>query len=731
MRWLEQLGHGLICLIFAGYTLTLWPLPWVQSFEQVLDDARVNWALEDTIDSRIVVIDIDEPSLAEIGQWPWSRQVLADLFDELFDYYQINTLGLDFVIAEPTSSRERYLQALIDRGQVTLNQPLDVIAEFSPEDEALALALQNRNIVAGMVFKQQSVQNLNALPAPMMTVERDVADRLSMFSPGSYTSNIGLVTENARQVGFFDNPLVDSDGVYRRAVLMQRVGGNIYPSLALSVARLALSNDTLAPIFIEPTLLNEQLSIDYVQLGRYVFNTSERASVRVPYHHADQGYVYLSAADVLNNRIPKNLLADKIVLMGTTAPGLKDIRNTPVNSQLAGVEVHANIISGILDNNIPYQPSWRLTIELVTILVTAIVLWLVYRRRSPMLSVTVTLCWTGSVTAVNLWFWQQGILLSLAPFLMAVVLLYGLNSSWEMFVENYNKRRITKLFGQYVPPDIVNDLAEYSPTNLLEGTEQNLTVLFSDVRGFTTMSENLKPDELSQLMNMLLTPLTEAVHSTRGTIDKYMGDAIMAFWGAPITQENHAHLAVQTALAMQAVLQTIQPKLSAYNVEELAMGIGINSGDMCVGNMGSEFRMAYTVMGDAVNLGARLEALTRQYGVDILVSEQTTRAAPEFFYLPVDLVRVKGKTQPVAIYTPLKEMSDRNESDEQLLGHIKSAIEHYKQQEWPEASEAFEYIKTKPVVSTIATLYLARISALREMDLPKDWDGVYTHTQKS
>lgn len=732
MRRLEYFFHTLLFVLFAGALVPVWSLPGLQAVEQLLDDARIRSGLTNVVDESIVILDIDEVSLSELGQWPWPRSTLASVFDVLFDHYEIQTLGLDFVLAEPTPSRESFLQSLMQQDLINLNAPINELAQIRPEDDALSAAMAGRNIVAGFVFKQSNSEQLNRLPAPLLTLP-DLSLPLSLYRPNSFTGNVSIFSDAARVSGFFDNPSVDSDGVYRRAALIQQYGDDLYPSLALSVARLAISGETLAEVdLVDLTTLNEQISVGKVQLGRFIIPLSEQGTVRVPFHHAQQGFDYVSVADVLAKNIAIDKLLNKIVLMGTTAPGLKDIRNTPANAQMPGVEVHANIIRGIFNQQLASQPEWRLPVELSILFLTALVLWFVYKRRKPWFSISFSLVWLALFSWLNVWAWQAGFLMTLAPFMLMTLSMYILHSSWELLIENHAKRRITRLFGQYVPPKLVDDLAEFQPANLLEGQERELTVLFSDVRGFTSLSENLNPNELTDLMNRLLTPLTNVIHQNNGTIDKYMGDAIMAFWGAPIPQENHASLAVASAIAMQDALHDIQASLTEFNVGELAMGVGIHTGAMAVGNMGSEFRMAYTVMGDAVNLGSRLEGLTRQYGVDILVSEAVQESASEFGYLPIDRVLVKGKTKPVSIYTPVGRLDEMGRNAVELISRMNRFLEDYRTQNWSACLQSLiDFEDENSDYSELWALYRTRVQQLQETSLPDDWDGVFKHTSKS
>jgi adenylate cyclase len=288
-------------------------------------------------------------------------------------------------------------------------------------------------------------------------------------------------------------------------------------------------------------------------------------------------------------------------------------------------------------------------------------LWL--PRLSPARASALAAAATALTVGLNLVAWQYGnLILPIASGLLLIALLYTFNMAWGFFVEARGKRQITGLFGQYVPPELVDEMARDPDRFSMEGESRELTVLFTDVRGFTTISEGLDPKALSSLMNTFLTPLTRIIYRNRGTIDKYMGDAIMAFWGAPVDDPDHASHAVAAALEMQAALAALQPEFKERGWPPIRMGAGLNTGWMSVGNMGSEIRLAYTVMGDAVNLASRLEGITKEYGADIIVGESVYRATPQFHYVELDRVRVKGKDEPVSIYEPIGRRGDVGEA---------------------------------------------------------------------
>ncbi|MFY0663702.1 MAG: adenylate/guanylate cyclase domain-containing protein [Natronospirillum sp.] len=442
---------------------------------------------------------------------------------------------------------------------------------------------------------------------------------------------------------------------------MQQQGDGLYVALSVRLLQLALGD---LPLAIRTAQRRDEILLTQLQLGSFLVPLSARGSVRVPYLGPEGSFPYVSVVDVIEGRVAPEVLQDRMVLVGTTAPGLKDIRATPVDNLMPGVEVHANIIAGILDQRIPVAPDWALAAELLQLLLVGGLVLLALQRLEPLYSILLAIGLMAICLGANLLLWQKGLLLPITATLLLIILLFVFNTSWSLLVENRSRKKLTRTFGQYVPPELVAELADRPQAASLAGESRTMTVLFSDVVGFTSISESLAPEQLSQLMNRLLTPLTAEIHRHRGTIDKYMGDAVMAFWGAPLPEEQHANQAVATALAMCQRVDELSHELAAEGLPALHLGIGISTGTMAVGNMGSTFRMAYTVMGDTVNLGARLEALTRRYGIDILVSEATQAQASDFVFQEIDQTTVKGKAEPVRVFRPLGRLGA---VDEQTL----------------------------------------------------------------
>jgi len=350
---------------------------------------------------------------------------------------------------------------------------------------------------------------------------------------------------------------------------------------------------------------------------------------------------------------------------------------------------------------------------------------------SPVLAVSMVLFTFLVTIGFNFFFWQYyNLVFHLASVLILILLIFLVTMFYGFFIERRGKQQLSGLFGQYVPPELVDEMSEDPTAYTQEALSREMTVLFTDVRGFTTISEGLSPGDLSALMNAYLTPMTRIIHENRGTIDKYIGDAIMAFWNAPMDDPNHARNALVTGLAMLERTVAIREEFLERGWPEIRIGVGINTGMMSVGDMGSEFRMAYTVLGDAVNLGSRLEGLTKGYGVEIIVSESTRDAVSDFVFREIDVVRVKGKDEPIAIYEPLAPVSEVSDEEYKELSIHEQAMKAYYIQEWDQAASYFRQVQEMSPERKLYQVYLDRITEFRQHPPSDDWDGVFTYTTK-
>ncbi len=722
--------------VFIAHNLGWLNLSIVHKAELISYDSRLNATLPDGIDDRIVIVDIDESSLTEFGHWPWSRNILADITDTLFDHYQIKVLGFDVFFAESdTSSGLSSLENLANNELAKVEpyqKALNSIRSELEYDRILAESLHSRNVVLGFVFLPNSTLRKGALPKPLASVSERWLTRLPIREPTGYIGNIPLLQEYIPLAGFIDNPTVDRDGVFRRAPLMQVYQGNVYQSLALATASAALGMPETK--IVVPTTPSGSTSsyteIEFISIGERKILVDERTVALIPFRGANPRFPYVSAVEVKNQKANMELLKDKIVLMGSTAPALQDLRSTPVDKVFPGVEVHANLIAGILDETIKHIPLYTQGYELLVLLIVGVLMTAAIPMLSPLWSTLLTTSISFALILINMLAWHSGLVLPLAASLLLVLTLFLFQMCYGFFIETRSKRALSKVFGQYIPPELVDELDLNSSNISMQGESREMTVLFSDVRGFTSISEGLKPNELTQLMNEFLTPLTAVIHKHRGTIDKYMGDAIMAFWGAPLNDPYHQKNALSAALEMIDVLSQQERRFIERGWPILKMGIGLSSGAMNVGNMGSQFRMAYTVLGDTVNLGSRLESLTKLYGVNIIVNADVKDALQEFEFIELDRVRVKGKDKPVTIYEPLGYAIELDKKLKNAARSFNKALRSYREKNWDTAErEIFSLSQTDPN-KLLFKIYLDRIMYYRNNAPPDDWDGVFIHTTK-
>jgi adenylate cyclase len=729
------LASALLTVVFLLHGIGRIELPLLPNLDHQLYDLRLRLSAPYRQDSRIAIVDIDEKSLAQEGRWPWPRDKLALLANLLFDYYQIHLLGFDMVFAErDDSSGLPLLNRLLEgelRGDAALHKAVDNLRPSLEHDQLFARSLQNRPVILGFFSSHQSdASNAGALPPPLPQDTRQSPALNLLPELRRYTGNLVELQQAARDGGFFSNPLLDDDGIFRRLALLTRQDGQVYKSLSLAMFQALLGQPPLQ-LEINDYGAAGQERLEALELGNFRIPVDEQSGALIPYLGKQGSFAYYSAGDVINAAIDPERLRGKIVLVGTTAAGLMDLRATPMQNVYPGVEVHANLLAGMLDQTIKERPAYVKGLEFLQTLLVGSVLMLWVPRLAAgtgtVLSMAVLLLLGGA----NYLAWQKlNIAVDSGAPMVLLFLLYTNHMFFGYALESRNKKRLASQFGQYVPPELVDEMSQQESDFAIGGESREMTVLFSDVRGFTTISEGLPPQELSQLMNQFLTPLTRVIHEHKGTIDKYMGDAIMAFWGAPLRDERHASHAVQAALNMLRAVEQIQPELKARGWPPIKVGVGLNTGPMSVGNMGSEFRMAYTVLGDAVNLGSRLEGITKQYGVSVIVSETTQAAAPEFAYRELDQVRVKGKHKPVVIYEPLGLADEVPTAALQEIAQHQAALAAYRSQDWDTAQQRFSELAQAQPQRLLYSIYLERVAYFREHPPGDDWDGAFTFQTK-
>lgn len=709
----------------------------LQRLDDIVYDARLRASGIHTLDERIVIIDIDEKSLAEVGRWPWSRNHMARLVDVLFEQQHIALAGFDVVFAETDSSsglgRLTELARQEFKDQPAFSRRLQQLRPELDFDGQFARALRQRPVVLGYYFSsERDARTSGVLPAPVLPAPALQGQELHAVSWSGYGANIGELAQAAPLAGFF-NSVTDSDGVVRSLPLLAQYQGQFYESLALSMFRLLAGSPQVAPGFASDNpLAQEQRAMDRVLLRHgeraMAIPVDARVATLVPFRgpggvHGGS-YRYVSAADVLAGRLAPDSLKDKIILVGTTAPGLLDLRVTPVGETYPGVEAHANLISGLMDGKLLLRPDYARGYEVVCLLVTGLILAIGLPRLNAVRAVVLNLAVIAALVGLNFWMYSAfGLVLPLASALAMALTAFGLNMSYGYFVESRSKRELAQLFGTYVPPELVDEMVKDPDAYSMQAANRELTVMFSDMRGFTKMSETMEPTQLQGLLNGVFSRLTQVIRSKRGTIDKYMGDCVMAFWGAPVETPSHASLAVHAAREMAQAMQDINREHREKGLPEVGIGIGLNTGSMCVGDMGSDIRRSYTVIGDAVNLCSRLEGLSKTYGVDMVVSESTRLLAPEFAWQELDRVRVKGKAEAVTIFWPLCLLVQLQAQARAELALWAQALQAYRSQDWAQADGLLHRLQAQNPASYLYQLYAERVASMRVLPFDPAWDG--------
>lgn len=742
IRWL--LGMGLVLLA----SLQVWgvfSLDLIGRMDTYFYDARMQ-AIKPKLDKRIVIVDIDEKSLTEIGRFPWSRDKVALMVNNLSQRYKAASIGFDISFSEPdTSSGYDTLAALVEREFKEMDGLQARLLKMKPAldyDALLADSLKKSPAVLGYVFSED--QKKGVLPQPAFKLDQLNGRSLVTKVHKGYQANIAILQNAATQGGYFTvSP--DSDGVVRSVPLLQQVGDSIYPSLALATTYVYLHATSIFPALdgtVDTWSKNklehggfDAINLYYPEKKHIRIRVGEHMMMLVEFRGtggpAGGAFRYVSAADVVKGRLPEGDLNGAIVLIGTTAAGLYDLRATPVNSVYPGVEVHANIIKSILDERFKFRPDYAAALEFAMVLGFGLLLCVVLPSLTPLPSVLALVVATLCAGGLNFWLYtSHDIVLNMANLFLMIMFIFVMNMVWGYLFEYRNRQAIVGLFGEYVAPELVAEMADNPASYNMEGESRELTVLFVDVRGFTTISEGLSPKALREFINIYLTAMSEDIRGNRGTLDKYIGDAVMAFWGAPVELPDHASRAVSSALKMLETAHRLNDEFVARGWPQLKIGIGLNTGQMHVGDMGSRIRRAYTVMGDAVNLGSRLEGITKVYGVGLVVGESTKLAAPEYFYRELDCVRVKGKHEPIPIFEPVAESS-------KVEPRVRGAIERWHQayglirrQKWDHAQEILEDLAKLYPNEVLYQLYLTRIAYYRSHPPGPDWDGVTTFETK-
>ena len=720
-------------LFFIGQALGLYAVRFVAQLDNIIYDARLALTAPRSRESRIVILGIDEKSLAEIGQWPWSRGLLAALVDRLFERHGVALVGFDVVWAERDASSGIHVLDRLAQGELKNSAGFQAAyARLRPSldyDARFAASLKGRPVVLGYYFnREEGALRANVLPAPVLDSAVLDGQRADLPQWRGYTGNLPVYLEAGAKAGHI-NPLADDDGTLRRVPLLAELDGRYYEAFSLAVFRTLLARSFGEAPRIEAVFRDRAL--EALKLGSVEIPVDEQAAALVPYRASTPGFALLPAADVLKDRVAPGTLKDKIVLIGATAPGLEDLRPTPVDNALPGVEIHANMIAGMLDQNLKRRPWYTLGAEVVLLAIAGVLFAVLVPMLSALWATLAVAAGTAAIVAFNVAAWQAGdLVLPLASTLLMVSAVYTMNMAYGYFVESRSRRLITQRFREYVPPEVVAKM-ERDPAKYDAPRDAELTILFSDVRGFTGISEALRPEALREYINDYLTAMSEIIRNRhRGTLDKYIGDAIMAFWGAPLADPRHARNAVLAALEMQRACGMLNERFAARGWPKLTIGVGMNTGAVRVGDMGSRLRRAYTAMGDAVNVASRLEGRTRHYGVGILVGERTRLQIEDLVFREIDRIKVKGKDQAITIYEPLGLAAALAAPMQEEMRIWAQALHAYRSRNWDLAEVNLHNLQRLAPGCMLYPMYADRVKSARSAPMTAEWEPVTVFDEK-
>lgn len=692
----------------------------------------------------IVIVAIDDESVKSIGRWPWSRREITRLV-RLLRQAEAKVVGFDIIFAEKQESLEldllSRLQGEMERQAWNLPELRQWVKRerqlMDPDTELAAEFEQSGNAVLGYYF--QGLEKVETGPGGFsLEMSKDLI-KSSKFNLVRWTSaactacplitargiesNLPMLTAAAADTGYF-NAMPDPDGAIRTVPLVVSFQNDQYAPLSLSILRRYGDNPPLQITLSDQGVLALRLGPELIpvdNLGRF----------RINFRGPAKTFPYYSFVEVVSGRVPLETFRDKIVLVGASAVGIYDIRITPFSSVFPGVEVHANIMENILRRDFLWAPTGLVNPAALVLIALALMMGLLQPRLRAWIGLALLFGLILLYGYVNFYlFSRHQIYLQMLYPLASLGTVYVVVGFMRFMAEEKERMRIKAAFQNYVAPEVVNTMLQHPERLQLGGEKREMTVLFSDIRGFTTLSEQMEPEVLVNLLHSYLNPMTETVFKHHGTMDKYIGDAIMAIYGAPLLLPDHADRACDTALEMLERLHHLWEGWRAAGLPELKIGIGINSGVMTVGNMGSERLFDYTVIGDNVNLASRLEGLNKYYGTAILISEATQQLLQNGYILrEVDRVRVKGKKAPVSIFE-LRGRGQPQGQEEELLQAFRVGLEAFRRGDWAGAEKMFSHCLQLEPNDGPAKLLLERTRTLAQQPLPPDWDGVATLTEK-
>ncbi len=700
--------------------------PLLQRLSSLVFDLYQNIKPRTESGAPIVVVDIDEASIRELGQWPWPRSEIARIVDRLRELGTA-AIAFDVVFSDPDRTSLGAAAATLVRAGATVSLPANVL----DNDEVLAASFGQGGVTAGFVLTNETDTEPPPAKAGFAFAGADPQSFLMTFRGA--LANLTILNEAAAGFGFFSFPPTP-DGIVRVVPLIARSHEKLYPALSIEALRTALgaSSFVIRATGASGEADTGQPAMTALKVGNFEVPTGPAGEFRI-YFSGMPNMARISAAHLLDpakSAEYADRLAGSIVLIGTSAVGLRDFVATPRTASAPGVEVHAEIIDQILSGEFLTRPDWAPGAEIAVAVVLTLILLAAVISFGPVLGAVAALVIIAAAIATS-WFAFANGQIVLDPILPSVSVLsvYIVATALLLLLTDRERQYVRRAFSQYLAPAMVERLAEDPAALTLGGETREITILFSDIRGFTSLSEKMDPQEITGLLNRFLTPMTDVLLESGATIDKYIGDAIMCFWNAPLTTADHPRRSCLAALSMLKALE----ELNKTEGKAIKIGVGLNTGACCVGNLGSEQRFSYSAIGDSVNVAARVEGLTKQYGLPILITENTSVHASGLALLEVDLVRVVGRAAPIAVFTLLGDETFAVQREFQALFAAHSLmIATYRSGAFAEAAEAADKVKklAPETLGALYDIYAKRIATLRENPPPKPWDGVFTVTEK-
>ncbi len=638
------------------------------------------------VSNNIVIIDIDEKSLKMQGQWPWPRNKISTLIENLTEA-EAGIIGLDIVFSEPDRSSPHLIASALQCVQ----------PEIENYDHNLADTIATSPIIGGYFFTFG--KNADTMPPliPAVFVEKGGSSQEYIISAHDLVANIPVIQDAFYSSGFFNNT-PDEGGMIRRVPLLMRYDGTLYPSLALEMVRIYTGVNRVV-------VKNSPTGVETIEMGDLKVPTDRFGRLMVNFRGESRSFKYISATDVLSKEFDRDDITGKFVLIGTSAVGLADLRATPFDITMPGVEVHANVIDNLLNQDFISLPDNSELLDLLLIVLTVVLVIILFSLPNVwfVLPLFISLIYSLYLFLTHMLF-NEGVVLNILFPLIAMLFSFMAALLIDYIINLRQKQLVMAVFTKKVSKSVMEDLLKNGLGTLLTPRNKEVTIFFSDIRSFTSISEKLAdPERVINMLNTYMTPMVDTITKHHGTVDKFIGDAVMAYWNAPVEVKNHADEAVTSALKQISLLKTLNIKLLQNYDVDIKIGIGIHTGKVTIGEMGSTGRSDYTIIGDNVNLASRLEGLTKVYGVAIIISAETKSQLTQTYSMrSLDIVKVKGKKEAVEIFEVLTEPITEDE-----LHHYEIALAFYRAKKVEESLVAFEWLQ-QSAPSTLYQLYLKR-----------------------